>query len=258
MMRLRIVRFSQPVEGGIIKVPVEGTTRSGFDFDIDKLYMMKYQYMVEEGKFSKQERNDIWDAFFSTERGKTIKEAIDDYRRSGKKNEEKIKYTQDHQKGLISDKEYKELVEKLEKEEVSFEDAWNAVTEKLHINLSIKDAFEEGRRKVGYEVREEITSKYDVSKSPLENSVAARNNMLVSIIMARQEDPDTFDMRQTPGGFVNLSRSASFMRVLKSGDKEVKEALEGKGEKTLDQLIKENERPEYDYSDPWTMIIYNQ
>lgn len=48
MMNLHIVRFSQKTAGGTIKVPAQGTTIAGFDFDIDKLYFMMREYHFEE------------------------------------------------------------------------------------------------------------------------------------------------------------------------------------------------------------------
>jgi len=42
MINLRVVRFSPKVLGGTIKVPPQGTKIAGFDFDIDKLYFMRY------------------------------------------------------------------------------------------------------------------------------------------------------------------------------------------------------------------------
>ena len=47
MMNLHIVRFSQKTAGGTIKVPAQGTTIAGFDFDIDKLYFMMREYHFE-------------------------------------------------------------------------------------------------------------------------------------------------------------------------------------------------------------------
>lgn len=48
MLNLKVVRFSSPVLGGIIKVPSQYTTIAGFDFDIDKLYFLSYEYKVTE------------------------------------------------------------------------------------------------------------------------------------------------------------------------------------------------------------------
>ena len=44
MMRLRVKRCSLPTQGGVIRVPAQGTTTAGFDFDIDKLYLMRKQF----------------------------------------------------------------------------------------------------------------------------------------------------------------------------------------------------------------------
>lgn len=48
MINLRIKRFSQKTAGGTIKVPAQGTTIAGFDFDIDKLYFMMREYHFEK------------------------------------------------------------------------------------------------------------------------------------------------------------------------------------------------------------------
>lgn len=44
MLNLRVTHFSKPTEGGTIKVPAQGTTIAGFDFDIDKLYLMRKEF----------------------------------------------------------------------------------------------------------------------------------------------------------------------------------------------------------------------
>ena len=53
---------------------------------------------------------------------------------------------------------------------------------------------------------------YDFNKSPLENTRAARNNMLINLIQQRLMDPETMKQRTTPGGFANASKSARIMR----------------------------------------------
>lgn len=57
MINLRVKRFSQKTAGGTIKVPPEGTTISGFDFDVDKLYLMRREYRAKR-KQSKDEATD--------------------------------------------------------------------------------------------------------------------------------------------------------------------------------------------------------
>lgn len=44
MINLRIKRFTPSISGGVIKVPVQWTTITGFDFDIDKLYFIRREY----------------------------------------------------------------------------------------------------------------------------------------------------------------------------------------------------------------------
>lgn len=47
MLNLKIVRFSHRTAGGTIRVPFQGTTIAGFDFDIDKLYFMMKEFVEE-------------------------------------------------------------------------------------------------------------------------------------------------------------------------------------------------------------------
>lgn len=46
IINLKVVRFSRKTAGGTIKVPVQGTTIAGFDFDVDKLYFMRKEFVA--------------------------------------------------------------------------------------------------------------------------------------------------------------------------------------------------------------------
>ena len=142
MINLQIKRFTPKTAGGTIKVPVQGTTIAGFDFDVDKLYFMMREYV------STMEEDAASDA----------------------------------------------LIEAIFGQQVM--------------------AFEE----------------YDFNLSPLENTKAARNNMLIDLIQQRLMDPETFSQRYTPGGFSGASKAARFIRELLFGD--VK-GLSSKGTSTL-------------------------
>lgn len=50
MINAKIVRFSRKMAGGTIKVPLQGTTIGGFDFDIDKLYFMRKEFVTDKRK----------------------------------------------------------------------------------------------------------------------------------------------------------------------------------------------------------------
>ena len=130
MINLKVVRFSRKTAGGTIKVPVQGTTIAGFDFDVDKLYFMRKEF--------------------------------------------------------VATKDNDEAVNKL-----------------------LNDIM--GSNSIEWE-------EYDLSKPPMENNIAAINNMLIHLIQQRLMDPETLEQRTTPGGFSNASKSARKMRELLFGD----------------------------------------
>ena len=135
MLNLRVKRFSQKTAGGTIKVPAQGTTIAGFDFDVDKLYFMRREYKALKKQSTDEATDALLSAVFSDDTSKLID-------------------------------------------------------------------FEE----------------YDFNKSPLENTRAARNNMLINLIQQRLMDPETMKQRTTPGGFANASKSARIMRELLYGN----------------------------------------
>ena len=179
MLNLRVKRFSQKTAGGTIKVPAQGTTIAGFDFDIDKLYFMRREYKA----LKKQSTDEATDALLSA-------------------------VFLDYTSKLID--------------------------------------FEE----------------YDFNKSPLENTRAARNNMLINLIQQRLMDPETMKQRTTPGGFANASKSARIMRELLYGstegiiDDNKKVNWEALNNRAKDESS--DPEPNYDPSDPMTIITYNQ
>lgn len=205
MLNLRVKRFSQKTAGGTIKVPAQGTTIAGFDFDVDKLYFMRREYKTLKKQSTDEATDALLSAVFSDDTSKLID-------------------------------------------------------------------FEE----------------YDFNKSPLENTRAARNNMLINLIQKRLMDPETMKQRTTPGGFANASKSARIMRELLYGNIDYlinhKDLLNNALTKSpnsqnskssidkqssynsiIDYVINrvdskdfEDPEPNYDPSDPMTIITYNQ
>jgi hypothetical protein len=213
MLNLRVKRFSQKTAGGTIKVPAQGTTIAGFDFDVDKLYFMRREYKALKKQSTDEATDALLSAVFSDDTSKLID-------------------------------------------------------------------FQE----------------YDFNKSPLENTRAARNNMLINLIQQRLMDPETMKQRTTPGGFANASKSARIMRELLYGNIEGFEKFI-KGSRNISNVAEdvtltkspnsqnskssidkqssynsiidyvinrvdskdfEDPEPNYDSSDPMTIITYNQ
>ena len=219
MINLRVKRFSQKTAGGTIKVPAQGTTIAGFDFDIDKLYFMRNEYRQRE--LSSSEVAEIWKEFYETY--SNIKDVLKEAR-----------------------EEDTESLDRLYK-------YWD----KAGLPYSYKEAFAQFIADRGYISFES----YDFSKSPLDNTRAARNNMLIKLIQERLMDYETFEQRYTPGGFANASNAARTLRELLFGNLE---GIVSRGTVDFNAIAerakdsKSDPEPNYDPSDPMTIITYNQ
>ena len=219
MINLRVKRFSQKTAGGTIKVPAQGTTIAGFDFDIDKLYFMRNEYRQRE--LTSSEVAEIWKEFYETY--SNIKDVLKEAR-----------------------EEDTESLDRLYK-------YWD----KAGLPYSYKEAFAQFIADRGYISFES----YDFSKSPLDNTRAARNNMLIKLIQERLMDYETFEQRYTPGGFANASKAARTLRELLFGNLE---GIVSRGTVDFSAIaerakdIKSDPEPNYDPSDPMTIITYNQ
>lgn len=219
MINLRVKRFSQKTAGGTIKVPAQGTTIAGFDFDIDKLYFMRNEYRQRE--LSSSEVAEIWKEFYETY--PNIKDVLKEAR-----------------------EEDTESLNRLYK-------YWD----KAGLPYSYKEAFAQFIVDRGYISFES----YDFSKSPLDNTRAARNNMLIKLIQERLMDYETFEQRYTPGGFANASKAARTLRELLFGNLE---GIVSRGTVDFNAIAerakdsKSDPEPNYDPSDPMTIITYNQ
>lgn len=219
MINLRVKRFSQKTAGGTIKVPAQGTTIAGFDFDIDKLYFMRNEYRQRE--LSSSEVAEIWKEFYETY--PNIKDVLKEAR-----------------------EEDTESLNRLYK-------YWD----KAGLPYSYKEALAQFIADRGYISFES----YDFSKSSLDNTRAARNNMLIKLIQERLMDYETFEQRYTPGGFANASKAARTLRELLFGNLE---GIVSRGTVDFNAIAerakdsKSDPEPNYDPSDPMTIITYNQ
>lgn len=220
MINLRVKRFSHKTAGGTIKVPPQGTTIAGFDFDIDKLYFMRNEY--QQRQFTSEEVKNIWSEFYDT-------------------------YPN-----------LKAVLQEAREEDTESLDRLYKYWEKAGLPYSYQAAFNQFVADRGYVKFEE----YDFSKTPLENTKAARNNMLIHLVQQRLSDVETFKDRYTPGGFANASKAARVMRELMFGKVEVNHQDKTVNLSSINKAIDEGSltdpEPNYDPSDPMTIVIYNQ
>lgn len=220
MINLRVKRFSHKTAGGTIKVPPQGTTIAGFDFDIDKLYFMRNEY--QQKQLTSEEIKNIWSEFYDT-------------------------YPN-----------LKAVLQEAREEDTESLDRLYKYWEKAGLPYTYQAAFNQFVADRGYIKFEE----YDFSKSPLENSKASRNNMLIHLIQQRLSDVETFGDRYTPGGFSNASKAARMMRELMFGnviaDHNSSTVDLSSINRAIDEGKLEDPEPNYDPSDPMTIVTYNQ
>ncbi len=248
MINLRVKRFSQKTAGGTIKVPAQGTTISGFDFDIDKLYFMRYEF--KSRPLSKEDVEKIWKDFYND--NPKVKGALLEARKAEEDTQSLIEEIfkpyihSDLAKGIVETDGTKDRLYKY----------WKAAG----LEGSPKEAISNYISANAEKYNTEFMS-YDYTKTPLDNDRAARNNMLINLIQHRLMDEETFEQRYTPGGFANASKAARFLRELTFG------SLSGitDGNNVDFNAIEERAKdkgsdpePNYDPSDPMTIITYNQ
>lgn len=230
MINLRVKRFSHKTAGGTIKVPPQGTTIAGFDFDIDKLYFMRNEYQFKEMTGKQLEK--AWEDFYS---------------------------------------EHPDLYQELKELKGADEGIGKLLSSLLGTEVSEKDRLYKYKEGVTAKFNKWLSSRrdkyssldtYDFDKTPLENSKASRNNMLINLIQQRLSDVETFKDRYTPGGFANASKAARVMRELMFGKVEVNHQDKTVNLSSINKAIDEgsltNPEPNYDPSDPMTIVIYNQ
>ena len=266
MINGQIVRFTSKTAGGTMKVPPQGTSIADFDFDIDKLYFMLREYHIHyndrayvENNFSERDKMDVWTAFYAA--NPEIKEALEAARAEAEAQDPSlVEYVPIMRKGVDTGR--KRLHHK-----TTLNSYWDAANIEGGFGKNKGVAFAETAQAEGIKPTQNVSTtttewmeEYDFEKSPEENTRAARNNLLITLIQQRLMDPETIKQRYTPGGFANAKKSARLMRELFFGDltgvydggSVDLSALEARQDPDTDP------EPNYDPTDPFTMLIYNQ
>lgn len=244
MLNLKVVRFSRPDSGGTLKVPAQCTTIAGFDFDIDKLYFFKKEFRVKDITYKHSQLKDsdlvdIWARFYTDHLN--IKEALS--------------MTREGLGESYIDADGK--LHTLHPLNYYWDAAGIPMDKQAAIEPYIKEYCEEENINLDEVQVERTFDTYDPDKTPLENSKAARNNMLLHIIQQRLMDPETLKSRITPGGYENPKNAARIMARLMSPEitKANLDLNTLKNQALQDKIIKE---PAYNPCDPITNLFYTQ
>lgn len=205
MAPLYIKGFLPQQNGSAIMLPAEITTLSGSDFDVDKMYIMLPEFNIKKLYNIKG----AWDDFYLN--NPDIVEEID--RNLGEALTQFIKeQTEDWDEAADLDdiadftQEFNEWLKKEGVKRYQFsETAQKRFSEWFKAN------------KKNYFIRKKIEKvKYNFDKTPQENSLEARNNLLIDMMWGVLTNADTASKILNPGGFDYQKKAARIVSILSS------------------------------------------
>lgn len=231
MAPLYIKGFLPQQNGSAIMLPAEITTLSGSDFDVDKMYIMLPEFNIRKLYNIKG----AWDDFYLN--NPDIVDEID--RNLGEALTQFIKeQTEDWDEAADLDdiadftKEFNEWLKKEGVKRYQFsETAQKRFSEWFKTN------------KKNYFIKENIEKvKYDFNKSPQENSLKARNNLLIDMMYGVLTNADTASKILNPGGFDYQKKAARIMAILNdSYESDLAQALKDAGVE-LNKTVQKGEK----------------
>lgn len=258
----KVYRFTNPLAGGVLKVPSSRTTTAGFDFDIDKLYFFMREFA--QTKISKQQEADIWADIYGLKYnkeghivgGNEIYQALKEAQAADQRGSRQL----DKLLGALTNSESASGIREANDKAgnlIKLHDYW----ESAGLEGTAEEAF--NKYLVDHGITEFET--YNPELSPLENTRVSRNNMLLDLIRQRLMDKETLSARYTPGGFESNREAALKMRILQYADPadittngKVDWGKVDKYVKDIRDGIRKDPEPEYDPSDPTAILVYNQ
>lgn len=194
MAPLYIKGFLPQQNGSAIMLPAEITTLSGSDFDVDKLYIMLPEFKITP-KYNRRQFVD--DLVAQLTQGKAVSPEVL--------------------------KEYRQSVNR------AIDEGRKAPKDSQEYNLW--KTYEANREKYRVAQEDKIEKiEYDFSKSPQENSLEARNNLLIDMMWGVLTNADTASKILNPGGFDYQKKSARIMTILNdSYESDLAQALKDMG-----------------------------
>lgn len=231
MAPLYIKGFLPQQNGSAIMLPAEITTLSGSDFDVDKMYIMLPEFNIKKLYNIKG----AWDDFYLNnpdivdEIDRNLGEALTQFIKEQTKDWDEAADLDD-----IADftEEFNKWLKKEDVKRYQFsETAQKKFSEWFKTN------------KKNYFIGKKIEKvKYDFNKSPQENSLKARNNLLIDMMYGVLTNADTASKILNPGGFDYQKKSARIMTILNdSYESDLAQALKDVGvelNKTVQKGVK--------------------
>lgn len=231
MAPLFIKGFLPQQNGSAIMLPAEITTLSGSDFDVDKMYIMLPEFNIKKLYNIKG----AWDDFYLNnpdivdEIDKNLGEALTQFIKEQTEDWDEAADLDD-----IADftEEFNKWLKKEDVKRYQFsETAQKRFSEWFKTN------------KKNYFIKESIEKvKYDFNKSPQENSLKARNNLLIDMMYGVLTNADTTSKILNPGGFDYQKKAARIMAILNdSYESDLAQALKDAGVE-LNKTVQKGEK----------------
>lgn len=260
---LKVKRCSPRSSANYIQLPTICTTRAGFDFDIDKLYLMRKTFDSSATEFHLKK---VWDAIFEGE--EEVRNTLIKARELATKSD---------YDAIKEDYTRKGLKEPKKDDDIPLNRFWK-VAEKHNLipqGIDKNTLFRQYARKNPEYIKRNkfniLTPFNDDDSISLEKIFDGRvskselDNILMDIILERLSDPETAKARFTAGGFADASSDAKLIRILKEKSSSEGKLVEGIHSLSLDSYTDrrkvdkmEDPEPDYDFSDPITAVIYNR
>lgn len=258
MFYMHIKRVTPKGCANSIKLPSWCTTRAGFDFDIDKLFLMRHNYSFQEANNDNVNKA-VWDRVY--EKYPELYKTLDLARAS------------------MTDEEKQRLADKV--------GVKNIKDIKLHQYWYDSNLFLSEKKKSEYynECYKEIYNELLEIKGPsfgfdktggelLDMSVQDINNALVDMYISVLSDITTAMDSMEQGGFDGASEAARTIRIVSNlSELKNEKAVSDMGDfntedgeaidmDKVDRLVKSNKKldykPEYDYAQPQTAVIFKE
>lgn len=220
MFHLKIVKCNPKMAANTIKLPAECTTIAGFDFDIDKLFLMRHNFRAKPIS-----NKAVWERIYDENPG--IREAV------------RVEW---EKQGRPEGQDWE-----------SFWDMAGLDTifgKKEEVFASTKFRMQRGQMQnnnVDYNMS--VQDIADLSQNDLDN-------LIIDCMVAILSDESTVKDRYTIGGFAQSSADAKLMRLLFAGQWNPERESFSDFVKRLDKMG--DAKVEYDYSEPMTSIIFKE
>lgn len=231
MAPLHIKGFLPQQNGSAIMLPAEITTLSGSDFDVDKMYIMLPEFNIKKLYNIKGAWNDFYlnNPDIVDEIDKNLGEALTQFIKEQTEDWDEAADLDD-----IADftEEFNKWLKKEGIKRYQFsETAQKRFSEWFKTN------------KKNYFIKENIEKiKYDFNKSPQENSLKARNNLLIDMMYGVLTNADTASKILNPGGFDYQKKAARIMTILNdSYESDLAQALKDAGVE-LNKTVQKGEK----------------